>query len=111
MGRGEQHHGRDGRDRRREPRWYVGVRGDDRVQRVRGHRHRGPTDQQRPRIPGRPLARERDHRDRRNDDHAIDDQRPRPRLALSDARSAGEVSQRGEGQPERAGRDEHGPDD
>ena len=104
-----QHHRRHRRHTRSEYARYVGVGGDHGVDRVGGHRHRGAADQQRPGIPGRLLAGEGDDGDGGDDDDAVHDQRPRPRLLCTDAASGREVCQRGEGQPERAGGDEHRP--
>jgi hypothetical protein len=79
------HLGRQGR--------HVGVGRDHRVQAVRRHRHRGTADQQRPRIPRRSLPGEGDDGDRGDHDHAVDDQRPRPRLPGPDPGAAGKVGQ------------------
>ncbi len=89
----------------------VGVRGRRPREDIRRHRHRRAADQQRPRIPGRLLTGESDHRDgghRTTTPSMISG--PRPRLPGTDPGAAGEVGQRGERQPERsANGDEHRP--
>ncbi|MPM89273.1 hypothetical protein SDC9_136381 [bioreactor metagenome] len=108
---GQQHDGRHGCDRGREHPGNVGVCGDDGVNRVRRHRHERTADQQRPRIPGRALPGQSDDGDRGDDDDAVHDQWPRPRLPRPDAGASGQIGQRRERQPERPGRDEHRPRD
>lgn len=73
----QQHQRRRRRHRRGERTRQVGVGSDDGVDRVRGHRHHRPGGQQRPRIPGGTLPRERDDDDGCDDDDAVHDQRPR----------------------------------
>ena len=81
------------------------------MQGVGGDRDDGTADQQGPGIPGSLLPSQSDHGDGGHDDDAVDDQRPRPRLTCPDARTGREISQRGEGQPERPDRDKHRPRD
>src|SRR5690625_3712627 len=58
----------------------IGIGGDYGMDRVRGHRHGGATDQQCPRIPGRPVTGERDGRDGGDDYDPVDNQRTITRL-------------------------------
>jgi hypothetical protein len=57
------------------------------------------------------LTGEGDDGDRRDDDDAVHDQRPRPRLPCPDPGAAARSAKRGERQPERSGGDEHRPRD
>ena len=105
----QQHERRYCGDRSCECRRNVGVSGDDRVDRVGCYRDRGTGHEQQPRIPGGTLPRERDDGHCGNDDDAVHDERPCPRLALIDAGASREVGERRERQPEGGCGDEYGP--
>src|SRR5699024_1461078 len=88
--------------------WYVGIGGNDGVQRIRRHRYERTCGQQHPRIPGRTVTSQSNDGDGGDDDNAVHDHRPRPRLTFTNPRPTREVCQCGERQPERAKGDQHG---
>src|SRR5699024_1393849 len=67
-----------------------------------------PGGERQPRGPGRPATSQSNARDGGDDDNDVHDQRPRPRLPLTNPRPTREVFQCGEREPERAKCNQHG---